>query len=89
MKKQTLAVSLVSYLLALSNSAWAAAFVVRDIQVNGLERVPVGTVLNYLPARVGEQFDDGQGSNAIKALFETGLFDLSNQYEVHQFTVAA
>ena len=46
MKKQTLAVSLVSYLLALSNSAWAAAFVVRDIQVNGLERVPVGTVLN-------------------------------------------
>ena len=75
MKKQTLAVSLVSYLLALSNSAWAAAFVVRDIQVNGLERVPVGTVLNYLPARVGEQFDDGQGSNAIKALFETGLFD--------------
>ncbi|MEZ5453308.1 MAG: outer membrane protein assembly factor BamA [Thiothrix sp.] len=61
--------------MVLTQTAWAAAFVVRDIEVNGLERIPAGTVLNYLPARVGQSFDDNQSSAAVKALFETGLFD--------------
>ncbi|WP_028488130.1 outer membrane protein assembly factor BamA [Thiothrix lacustris] len=75
MKKHTLVISAVSCLLAVSQAAWAAAFVVRDIEVNGLERVAAGTVLNYLPARVGEQFNDAKSADAIRALFQTGLFD--------------
>jgi len=75
MKKQTFGLSIASCLVVLSQTSWAAAFVVRDIEVNGLERVSAGTVLNYLPARVGQQFDDAQSSNAIKALFDTGLFE--------------
>ncbi len=75
MKKQTLGLSVASCLVVLSQTAWAAGFVVRDIEVNGLERVPAGTVLNYLPARIGQAFDDQQTGNAIKALFGTGLFD--------------
>lgn len=75
MKKQILKVSAVGCLLAVSQAVWAAAFVVRDIEVNGLERVAAGTVLNYLPARVGEQFDDRQSADAIRALFQTGLFE--------------
>jgi outer membrane protein insertion porin family len=75
MKKQTLGLSIASCLVVLSQTSWAAAFVVRDIEVNGLERVPAGTVLNYLPARVGQQFDDAQSSGAVKALVDTGLFD--------------
>lgn len=75
MKKRTLGISIASCLVVLTQTAWAAAFVVRDIEVNGLERIPAGTVLNYLPARVGQSFDDNQSSAAIKALFETGLFD--------------
>ncbi len=75
MKKLTVGVSLASCMLVLSHSAWAAAFVVRDIQVNGLERVPAGTVLNSLPIQVGQNFDDKQTASAIRAIFETGLFD--------------
>ncbi len=75
MKKQILKISAVSCLLAVSQVAWAAAFVVRDIEVNGLERVAAGTVLNYLPARVGEQFNDAKSADAIRSLFQTGLFE--------------
>ena len=69
MKKQTLGLSVASCLVVLSQTAWAAGFVVRDIEVNGLERVPAGTVLNYLPARIGQAFDEllalGVDVNAI------------------------
>lgn len=75
MKKHVIAISALGCLLAASHTAWAAAFVVRDIEVNGLERVAAGTVLNYLPARVGEQFDDRQSADAIRSLFQTGLFE--------------
>lgn len=75
MKKQTLALSAAGCLLALSQTVIAATFVVRDIEVNGLERIPAGTVLNYLPARVGEQFNEQNSANAIRSLFQTGLFE--------------
>jgi outer membrane protein insertion porin family len=75
MKKQTFGISIASCMLVVSQSAWAAAFVVRDIEVNGLERIPAGTVLSYLPAHVGQQFNDSQSSEAIRALFQTGLFE--------------
>ena len=75
MKKHTLVISAVSCLLAVSQAAWAAAFVVRDIEVNGLERIAAGTVLNYLPAQVGQQFNDAQSAEAIRSLFQTGLFE--------------
>jgi len=41
----------------------------------GLERVAAGTVLNYLPARVGEPFNDAKSADAIRALSQTGLFE--------------
>jgi outer membrane protein insertion porin family len=66
MKKHTLGISIASCLVVLTQTAWAAAFVVRDIEVNGLERIPAGTVLNYLPARVGQPFDDKQTGEAIQ-----------------------
>jgi outer membrane protein insertion porin family len=75
MKKQTLGLTVASCLVVLSQTAWSASFVVRDIVVNGLERVPAGTVLTYLPARVGQPFDDQQSAGAAKALMDTGLFD--------------
>ena len=75
MKKQTLSWAIVSGLLAASPVAWAASFVVQDIQVSGLDRVAQATVLNYLPARVGQAFDDTRSADAIRVLYETGLFD--------------
>ena len=52
----------------------ADPFVVKDIRVEGLQRVEPGTVFSYLPVRVGETFTDDKGSDAIRALYNTGFF---------------
>ncbi len=50
-------------------------FVVKDIKVDGLQRVSAGTVYNYLPVKVGDQMNDDVARAAIKALFATGFFE--------------
>lgn len=49
-------------------------FVVRDIQVNGIQRIDAGAVFSYLPVRVGETFSEEQASEAIQRLYSTGFF---------------
>jgi outer membrane protein insertion porin family len=49
-------------------------FIVRDIKVTGLQRVSVGTVLNYLPVQVGEEIGPKSTPQIIRALYETGFF---------------
>ncbi len=52
----------------------AARFVVRDIRIEGLQRISPGTVLNYLPVKVGDEFDARRSAEAVRALFKTGFF---------------
>jgi len=52
----------------------AAPFVVKDIRVEGLQRVEPGTIFSYLPVKVGESFDDTKGAEAIRSIFNTGFF---------------
>jgi outer membrane protein insertion porin family len=55
--------------------AWAVEpFTVRDIRVEGLQRIEPGTVFASLPFRVGDRYSDEQGAAAIRALFALGLF---------------
>ena len=55
--------------------AWAVdPFTVRDIRVEGLQRIESGTVFASLPLRVGDQYSDEKGASAIRALFALGLF---------------
>lgn len=55
--------------------AWAVEpFTVRDIRVEGLQRIEPGTVFASLPFRVGDRYSDDQGAAAIRALFALGLF---------------
>jgi len=55
--------------------AWAVEpFKVRDIRLEGLQRVEPGTVFASLPFRVGDQYNDDKGSAAIRSLFSLGLF---------------
>ena len=75
MKKQSISLAIASSLLVLSPWAWAEAFMVRDIQVQGLDRIAAKTVLNYLPIRAGQTFDDAQSGEVIRSLFQTGLFE--------------
>ena len=49
-------------------------FVVRDIRVEGIQRIEAGTVFSYLPVKVGETLTDDKAAAAIKALFATGFF---------------
>lgn len=54
----------------------AAPFVVSNIIIEGNERIDEGTVLTYLPVRARDRFDPiRDSSRALRALYETGLFD--------------
>lgn len=69
------AASAVAALFFVANSAWAVdPFTVRDIRVEGLQRVEPGTIFASLPVRVGDTYNDEKGSSAIRALFGLGLF---------------
>ncbi|MBL8336494.1 MAG: outer membrane protein assembly factor BamA [Rhodoferax sp.] len=69
---------LLSVAVALSlaaGAAWAVdPFKVRDIRVEGLQRVEAGTIFASMPVRVGDTYDDEKGAAAIQALFGLGLF---------------
>lgn len=54
--------------------AWEA-FTIEEIDVRGAERISVGTVLNYLPVRTGENFSPADAQRALRALYETGLLE--------------
>ncbi len=69
------AVSAVASLVFMAGSAWAVnPFTVRDIRIEGLQRVEPGTVFVSLPVRVGDVYNDEVGSSAIRTLFALGLF---------------
>lgn len=62
-------------LLLVSSVSWAVdPFQVRDIRVEGLQRVEPGTIFASIPVRVGDTYSDEKGASAIRALFALGLF---------------
>ncbi|VAW50984.1 Outer membrane protein assembly factor YaeT [hydrothermal vent metagenome] len=54
--------------------AKADDFTVDEIKIEGLQRLPDGTLLNYLPIVVGDPVDDNQITFAISELYKTGFF---------------
>jgi outer membrane protein insertion porin family len=61
--------------MALCSSAHAfEPFEVQDIRIEGLQRISPGTVFNYLPVKVGDQFTELESERAIRALFKSGYF---------------
>jgi outer membrane protein insertion porin family len=67
-------------LLALSLFSFSAAahamrpFTVKEIRVEGLQRIAVGTVFNYLPIAINDRVTDQKVQESIRALFKTGYF---------------
>lgn len=49
-------------------------FVVKDIRVDGLQRIAAGTVFNYLPVKVGDTLTEQRSQEAVRVLFKTGFF---------------
>ncbi len=57
-----------------STATAAEDFVVKDIRLEGLQRISAGTVFNYLPIKVGDRVDAQRTGEALRALYKTGFF---------------
>ncbi|MEM6817960.1 MAG: outer membrane protein assembly factor BamA [Pseudomonadota bacterium] len=69
-------VSVVLLLLTVwSTAAIAEPFEVRNMRVDGLQRISDGTVFNYLPINIGDVVDEVRIREAIRALYSQELFD--------------
>ncbi|MFN5801978.1 MAG: outer membrane protein assembly factor BamA, partial [Burkholderiales bacterium] len=72
LKKLALSSALSVALLSLAHAA--PPFVVRDIRVEGNQRIEVGTVYSYLPLKIGDTYTEERGAAAIRSLFASGFF---------------
>jgi len=60
---------------AVSTSAYGfEPFVIKDIRLEGLQRISAGTVFNYLPVKIGDKINNELSSQAIRTLYKTGFF---------------
>jgi outer membrane protein insertion porin family len=76
MKLKATSLLLATSLGLTSTFAWAAPpFIIKDIRVEGVQRTDPGTVFNYLPLKVGDQYSDDKATHSIKSLFATGFFN--------------
>ena len=58
----------------LNTASALESFEVKDIKLEGLQRISIGTVFNYLPIRPGDNIGKSEITNAIQVLFKTGFF---------------
>lgn len=66
---------LVAMLLLLPALAHAFdPFVVKDIRVEGIQRIDAGTVFGYLPFKVGDTFTEDTATDAVRRLYGSGFF---------------
>jgi outer membrane protein insertion porin family len=49
-------------------------FVLRDIRVEGLQRISEGTLFNYLPVNLGDEITPLRVQESMRAIFDTGFF---------------
>ena len=69
------ALAAIALYLLVPAAAVADEFVVRDMRVEGLQRISEGTVFNYLPINIGDSVNEIRVQESIKALYGQGLFD--------------
>ena len=51
----------------------STTFTVTDIRVEGLQRIPEGTVFNQLPVNIGDRLNAQRIREALRAVNDTGL----------------
>jgi len=68
-------------MILMATCAWAGnGFVVKKIEVEGLQRVSQGTLLSYIPIRAGDRLDYSKTSQIIQTLYKTGFFSNISLY---------
>src|SRR5688572_3184138 len=60
--------------MAGAGAADDAPFTVTDIRVEGLQRIPEGTLFNTLPVNIGDTLDARRVREALRAVHATGFF---------------
>ncbi len=48
--------------------------VIRDVRIEGLQRIEPGTVFSYLPIQIGDRVTEQGTAEAVRVLFTTGFF---------------
>ncbi len=66
-------VIIVALICVISTAAWAAE-TLREIRVNGAQRIEPSTILTYLNIQTGQPLTDDVMNEGLKNLFATGLF---------------
>jgi outer membrane protein insertion porin family len=61
-------------LAQLAGSGTQSDFVVKDIRIEGLQRISEGTVYNYLPVNIGDHLTPQRERESVRALYATGFF---------------
>ena len=74
LRKSLLCLSLAIALSQPVHAQSAEPFVASDIRVDGLQRISAGTVFTYLPIEKGDTDNSSKTTEAIRALYKTGLF---------------
>ena len=49
-------------------------FVVKDIRIEGLQKISEGALLNYLPINIGDTIDEIKVKESIRAVYTSGFF---------------
>ena len=49
-------------------------FVVKDIRIEGLQKISEGALLNYLPINIGDTIDEIKIKESIRAVYTSGFF---------------
>ena len=62
-------------LLILTSVAIADSFVIKDIRVEGLQRISAGTVFNFIAVKVGDEMTNKDAKSIIRSLFKSKYFD--------------
>ncbi|WP_240724559.1 outer membrane protein assembly factor BamA [Halomonas borealis] len=75
MKIKTIGLAALLLAGAGSGAAQAETFDVKDIRVEGLQRVSAASVFNAFPVNAPDRVDDRELAAAARELFATGLFD--------------
>jgi outer membrane protein insertion porin family len=61
-------------ILAFGQQSAVGDFIVKDIHIEGLQRITEGTVFNYLPVNIGDHLTPAREREALRALYATGFF---------------
>lgn len=78
MKKLTYLLILLSQLWVATWALQSSSFIVKNIEVQGLQHISKETVENYLPIRRGQTLRPETTANILRALYKAGFFDRIN-----------